>query len=74
MFVTVFPLQQKFLFERNCAASIILSTLMYLRFPPMMYLQQQKLETSVFIKQERRKRERRKRERGREKKRSYQII
>jgi hypothetical protein len=47
---------------------------MYLRFPPMMYLQQQKLETSVFIKQERRKRERKKRERGREKKRSYQII
>jgi len=40
----------------------------------MMYLQQQKLETSVFIKQERRKRERKKRERGREKKRSYQII
>jgi hypothetical protein len=65
MFVTVFPLQQKFLFERNCAASIILSTLMYLRFPPMMYLQQQKLETSVFIKQERRKRERRKIEIGR---------
>ena len=29
----------------------------------MMYLQQQKLETSVFIKQERGKRERKKRER-----------
>ncbi len=43
------------LIERNCAASIRLSTLMYLRFPPMMYLQQQKLKC---LSREQKKRER----------------